>query len=92
VDEFDAAVLGFKPRPIEDLAGGDAPRNAEITLSVLRGEKGAPREVCLLNAAWAIMAAGLAKTVEEGLKAAEKSIDSGAALKALESLKKISHD
>ncbi len=89
--ELDARSLGLPARRVSALAGGDAARNARITLSVLEGEKGAAREVCLLNAAAAIVAAGLASRLEDGCALAESSIDEGEALHALQRLRRLSH-
>lgn len=73
--------------PIEELAGGDAAANAKILRGVLDGSlAGAPRAVVLLNAAAAIVAGDQADTLDQGLKLAARSIDSGAALGKLELL------
>ena len=50
----------------EELAGGDAKTNAEITLNILKGEKGAKRDIVLLNAAAALVAAGKAEKPGRG--------------------------
>jgi anthranilate phosphoribosyltransferase len=71
----------------EDLKGGDAKENAVITIEVLKGEKGVRRDIVLLNAAAGLVASGLAADLKEGIKHAAESIDSGSALKKLESLK-----
>ncbi|MCC5848638.1 MAG: anthranilate phosphoribosyltransferase [Verrucomicrobia bacterium] len=71
---------------IEDLRGGDPAENAQITLSILRGEEGPKRNVILLNAAAAICAGGKAPSLEAALQVARESIDSGAALKKCEAL------
>lgn len=68
------------------IRGGDANTNAEILLRVLNGEKNAYRDTVLFNAGLAIFAHGLATTVQEGIKLAKESIDSGAALEKLEYL------
>jgi anthranilate phosphoribosyltransferase len=69
----------------DGLLGGDAHLNARILRDVLSGaETGAARDVVLLNAGAAIHVSGEAKTVEEGVRLAEESISSGAALGALE--------
>jgi anthranilate phosphoribosyltransferase len=70
----------------QELAGGDAARNAHITQAVLAGEKGPRRNVVLLNAAAALMAAGRVETFSEGIGLAETAIDSGAAADKLERL------
>ncbi len=79
----------FSNRDLKDLMGGSPEKNAEILLSVLRGEKGARREVVLMNAAPALVAVGKAKTLQEGVALAGESIDSGSALEKLNRLIKI---
>jgi anthranilate phosphoribosyltransferase len=68
------------------LQGGDAAANAEITLKILKGEKGPRRDVILINAGMALVAAGKAKNPEDGLGLAIQAIDSGAALDKLNAL------
>ncbi len=80
--------FGIAPAPISAILGGDARANAGIIENVLRGERGPRRDVVLLNAAPGIVAAGAAGTLKEGLRLAAESIDSGAALKKLEELRK----
>jgi len=74
------------PRHAPDgLLGGDAHLNARILSDILSGdEQGAPRDVVLLNAGATIFVSGQAKTMQEGVRLAEKSVDEGAALAALE--------
>jgi anthranilate phosphoribosyltransferase len=69
-----------------DMVGGDPEENAEITRSILNGEKGPKRDVVLLNSSAALVAADIAKDFNEGLKNAEDSIDSGKAKLKLEEL------
>jgi anthranilate phosphoribosyltransferase len=71
--------LGLPLAKAADLAGGDADENAEITKKVLAGEKGPCRDIVLINAAPAFVAAGKAKTLTEGIACAAEAIDSGAA-------------
>jgi anthranilate phosphoribosyltransferase len=61
------------------LKGGDAVENAKALLDVLKGKKGAFRDVAILNAAAALIVAGRAKDLKEGAALAAKSIDSGEA-------------
>ena len=68
----------------EDLVGGDAKENAEITLAVLNGEKGPRRNAVRLNSAAGLDVAGKVDSLEEGIKLAEEVIDSGKALNQLE--------
>jgi anthranilate phosphoribosyltransferase len=77
--------LGRRAAP-EEVAGGDPARNAEITRGVLAGQRGACRDVVLLNAAAALMAAGRTDGFEDGLRLAAASIDTGAARGKLEQL------
>ena len=70
----------------DDLLGGDPVANAAITRSVLEGAKGPRRDVVLLNTAGALMAAGKAENLAEGIQQAQSSIDSGAATDKLEQL------
>ncbi len=79
--------FGFKRASIEDIKGGNAKENAEIVLSILEGEKGAKRDIVLMNASAALVASGKAKDFKEGVKLASHSIDSGLALKKLELLR-----
>jgi len=76
----------------EDLTGGDAAENAAHIRAVLGGQQGPFRNVVLLNAAAALLVAGKAKTLREGVTLAVQSIDSGKARGVLEALVKLSHD
>jgi anthranilate phosphoribosyltransferase len=76
---------------VKDIEGGDADRNAQITVGILRGERGPRRDIVLLNAAPAMVACGKAKTLQDGVKLAEKTIDSGAAYEKLEALKSMTN-
>lgn len=69
-----------------DLAGGSPGDNAGITKSILNGEKGPKRNIILINASAALVAAGKASNLKEGITLAENSIDSGAATAKLYSL------
>lgn len=71
---------------ISTLAGGDPKRNAAITRAVLEGEKGPRRDIVCLNAAAGLIAGGKAVDFVDGFRLAGKTIDSGAALQALERL------
>jgi anthranilate phosphoribosyltransferase len=72
------------------IQGGDAATNAAILESIFRGERGPKRDVVVLNAAAAIVAGGAAETMQDGIRVAEHSIDSGAALKKLDNLRELS--
>ncbi|MDY7033612.1 MAG: anthranilate phosphoribosyltransferase [Thermodesulfobacteriota bacterium] len=75
----------------EDLKGGSPEENARITCDVLNGKKGPKRDIVLLNAAAAIVAAGKAKDIAEGIRVASESIDSGASQKKLDELVEVSN-
>lgn len=84
---LDPHQLGFSRGKQEDLAGGDASENAAIIRDeILSGKRGSRRDIAILNAAAALVLAGAASGLEEGLAAAEDSIDSGRALRKLEDL------
>jgi anthranilate phosphoribosyltransferase len=74
-----------KARP-EDLKGGDAEHNAKALRAVLEGEPGAYRDISILNAGGALVVAGKAATLAEGVDLAARSIDDGNAAQALERL------
>jgi len=76
----------------EDLVGGDAAENAAHIRAVLQGNQGPLRDIVLLNAAAALLVAGKAKTLRDGVDLAAASIDNGKAMKALEALVQLSHD
>ena len=84
--DISAELFFGKEAASEELLGGDPERNAEITRSILKGEKGPKRDVVLLNAAAALVAAGKAGELKEGIGLAEEAIDSGAAAAKLEAL------
>ncbi len=83
--EVQPAGFGFSAKT-EELIGGDPVENARIVRELLDGAKGPKRDILLLNAAFAIMAAGKADTPPEGIALAEESIDSGAARDKLDAL------
>ena len=78
--------VGLRRANPKELRGGDAHHNADITLSILRGERGPKRDVVLLNAAAAFVIAGKVKNLKQGVELAGQSIDSGNALGKLEQL------
>lgn len=82
--------VGIHRAPREYIRGGTKEENARITEAILAGEVGPKRDVVLLNAAAAMVAAGAARTLKEGVQIAEQSIDSGAAKRALEGLRTLS--
>jgi len=77
--EWSPVDFGVPCATPDQLRGGDAQRNAHIALQILEGEKGAARDIVLVNAAAGLVAAGIAADLREGVVRAEQSIDSGAA-------------
>lgn len=90
--EITPEQFGLARASAESLKGGDAPTNAAILRSVLSGESGPRRDIVVLNAAPALVAGGRAETLDEGIRVAQASIDSGAALNKLEELIRKTHD
>lgn len=78
--------FGVPRAPLEALLGGDAAENARIIRGLLDGEAGPRRDIVLVNAAAALVAAGLAGDFREGARLAAQSIDSGAAIAKLDAL------
>src|SRR6202171_6117128 len=88
--EFQPEDAGVQRAPLEGLRGGGAPENAGMLRGVLRGEAGPRRAAVLLNAGAALAASGVCETISDGVRIAERAIDSGAALDRLERLVKSS--
>ena len=88
-DRIDAKDFGLANAPISALVGGDANENAAITKAIFAGEKGAPRDAVLLNAAAAIAAfdGDLTKSIHQRISVslikASAAVDSGAATNLL---------
>lgn len=78
--------FGFQRVASCDLVGGDKTENAKILRNILQGERGPKRDVAIFNAAFAITCSGKAASIEEGLRFAEASLDSRAALSKLDAL------
>jgi anthranilate phosphoribosyltransferase len=76
--------VGLERADHGQVRGGTPAENAHITRAVLEGEPGAPRALVAFNAGAALMVAGRAATLEEGVRLAEQTLDSGAALEAME--------
>ena len=87
--EITPEQFGLKRCKIEDLQGGDGTVNAQITKDILSGkERGAKREIVLLNAGAALYIGGKAESIEEGIRIARETIDSGKAMETLEAMVK----
>jgi anthranilate phosphoribosyltransferase len=70
--------------PADSVPGGDPQQNAAIARRILAGELGPARGLAVMNAGAAIYAGGSAESLEDGVRAAEEAIDSGAAASTLE--------
>lgn len=85
-DRIDAKDFGLENAPLSAIVGGDGAENAAISLAIFNGQKGAPRDIVLLNAAMTIAAfeGNLSQSLHErvslGLVRAKAAIDSGGAL------------
>jgi anthranilate phosphoribosyltransferase len=87
IDPLDLGIARSDP---SDLVGGDASTNARMLRAVLACEKGPHRDLAVLNAAAALMVAGLAPDLGAGIEVASVSLDTGAAERALETLVRVS--
>jgi anthranilate phosphoribosyltransferase len=89
--ELDPFKLGFEGATIQQLQGGEPAENAQILRGILEQKvNGAKRDIVLLNAGAGLWAAGKVDNIEQGIKLATGSIDSGAALKKLDALVEMS--
>ncbi len=87
---LDRAELGVPTAALEELRGGDATENAQILLDLLRGERrGAARDIVVVNSAAAIIVAGLTEDWAEAMERAVDSIDSGAAERILQRMRRV---
>ena len=84
-----AGIATAKPA---DLAGGDGEHNAEALAALLDGAPGAYRDIALYTAAAALMVAGKAETIVDGMAQAADSVDNGRAKAALARMVEISHE
>ncbi len=84
--EVSPEEFGMKRARLEDISGGDADTNAAIIRDILAGTQSPRRDVVLLNAAAALVAAGKADHLGNALPLAAQSIDSGAAAAKLHAL------
>jgi anthranilate phosphoribosyltransferase len=78
--------FGMSRAPIETLRGGDAQENATLIREVLEGQPGPRRDIAIMNAAAALVTAGIAATFLDGAQLAASAISSGLAQKKLAAL------
>ncbi len=81
---IDPELLGLAPATLGDLVGGDPAFNAAAARRVLAGDRGAHRDIVLLNAAAGLVVADAVDNIEQGLELAARSIDSGDAAATLQ--------
>lgn len=78
--------FGLKTATKDSIVGGTGEENADITISILKGEQGPRRDIVLLNASAGFVSAGKVKTMKDGVKLAAELIDSGKAYAQLEKI------
>ena len=83
-DSLDEALL-------KQITGGDKDTNAKITLDIFEGNKGAKRDVTLMNSAAALVVAGKSQSLGEAAAMAAEAIDSGKAIEKLKQVCKLSN-
>ncbi len=87
--EYNPEMFGMKPAAVRELNGGEtAAENASIIEAIFAGEKGAKRNIVVVNAAAALFVGGVAGSLEDGARMAAEAIDSGAVRDKLEQLRR----
>jgi anthranilate phosphoribosyltransferase len=89
---FDPAAFGVPMAQLEDLRGGGVDENRLIAEAILSGKPGPPRDIVVLGAAAALVAADLVPGFPEGIQAAREAVDSGAAGSLLERWIRVSQE
>ncbi|HET9611493.1 MAG TPA: anthranilate phosphoribosyltransferase [Acidimicrobiales bacterium] len=89
--EIDPLALGIARAPAESVVGGDPATNAALARRVLDGEHGPHRDIVVLNAAAALVVAGVADDLKAGLETARTALDEGRAAAALDRLVAVSN-
>jgi anthranilate phosphoribosyltransferase len=77
---------------IEDIRGGDAKENAQTIIDIFKGEKGAKRDIVILNCAAALYVSKIVNSFEEGIELSKKNIDNGKALQKLNQIINLSKE
>ena len=89
-ETVEPADLGVAAANVDALRGGDAAANARLLLAILGGEQlGPPRDIVLVNAAAALVVAGLTEDWSEAMARAVESIDSGSAATVLQRMRRV---
>ena len=89
VKTLDPDELGIKTHQLDSLKGGEPAHNAVLSMELLKGAHGAVRDAVIVNAGAALVVSGKAHDMDEGMRMAGESIDSGSALNVLETVKGI---
>ena len=94
VREYEVAPedFGLQRARLGDIGAGDAEESAGMLRAVLAGEVGAARDIALMNAAAALVAAGRVGSLREGVDAAAAAVDGGAALTRMEAFVRVSNE
>ena len=87
---LDPKDLGIPYARLSDLQVNSARESADIIEDILRGKKGAARDIAVLNAAGALVVAGASPDLAAALFQAQTAVDDGSAKRALESLARLS--
>jgi anthranilate phosphoribosyltransferase len=85
--EWSPADFGVDQARAADLSGGDRTKNCAIAAAILEGNRGVQRDIVLVNAAAALLAAGVAADLDNAMQLARASVDSGAAWEKVERLR-----
>jgi len=88
--EVTAHTFGFKPATAKEIRGDTPEDNARILRSILKGETGPRRDIAVMNAAAAMVAAERATDLNQGAAIAQEAIDSGEAQRKLDALVELS--
>ncbi|MDD5019751.1 MAG: anthranilate phosphoribosyltransferase [Candidatus Omnitrophica bacterium] len=83
---IDSRKLDVPKADPRDVLGADTATNKQIALNILKGMEGPERDIVVLNAGCGLYVAGKANTIKDGMRLAEESVDSGAAIKKLNKL------
>ena len=89
---IDPSTYGFARVTLDDLRGGTATENAVHVRNVLSGQRGAHRDIVVINAAAGLLAAGIAGDLGDGVRRAAVAIDDGSAMHALDELIRVSNE
>jgi anthranilate phosphoribosyltransferase len=88
---LNAKDFGLQPADVTAVRGGDPAHNAQVIRDTFNGTRGAVRDIVVFNAAAALVVAGVASNMADGIERAQASIDSGAASSVVDALVKISN-